>query len=86
MTPTRTPEGKWIIFEVSMGTQLERWPVDAKMLLIAGTHTAQAPEGVEPKVPPAPPTHVGVPKAPTVSIPEAEEKPVKKAKSKPEAE
>ena len=61
--PTKTPEGMWVVFDVRTGAQLDRWPVDAKILVANGTHSFEAPEGVEPKLPPAPPRHVGAPRA-----------------------
>ena len=36
---SRTPEGKVVLFEVSTGTRLTRWPVDAKAMLAAGDFT-----------------------------------------------
>ena len=61
----KTPEGKWVIFD-EKGEQLERWPVDAKLLVQNGTHSLEAPEGVEAKLPSAPPRHVGAPRAKAV--------------------
>jgi hypothetical protein len=67
----KTSDGKWILFEVATGAQVEHWSVDARVLLANGSHTAEPPEGVE-VVPPARlPEHVGVPKAPVVTLFEA---------------
>lgn len=79
----KTPEGKWVVFEVSTGKQLERWPVDAKTLVADGTYSLTAPDGVEPKVDDGPPEHVGVPKTPVSTIPEA---PVKRGPGRPRKE
>jgi hypothetical protein len=67
----KTVEGKWVLFTVPAGEQVEHWPVDAKILLKNGTHSLEPPEGIEVHVPPAPPQYVGVPKAPVATIFEA---------------
>lgn len=88
----KTTDGKWIVFDAKTGKQLERWPVDAKLLLANGECTAEPPEGVDPVVPVAPPRHVGVPRAPVARVfeapPEGEEPAAKppKAPKPPKAE
>jgi hypothetical protein len=42
--PERTPEGRWVIYDVATGARIERWPIDAKDFLKAGTHTTKPPE------------------------------------------
>jgi hypothetical protein len=61
----KTPEGKYVVFDEN-GQQIERWPIDAKLLVQNGSHSFEAPEGVEPKLPLAPPRHVGAPRAKAV--------------------
>lgn len=43
--PQRTPEGKWVIWEVSTGYRLERWPVDAREIVASGDYTYDSPSG-----------------------------------------
>jgi hypothetical protein len=52
MTPTRTPEGKWYLWEVSTGIRLERWPVDASPMVNGGAYVFAPPAGAAPS--PAP--------------------------------
>ena len=59
-------EGKWILFAVDTGEQLEFWAIDAKALLALGTHTTEPPAGVELAAPTLPPQHVQVPPTPLV--------------------
>lgn len=59
----KTPDGKWVVFDRTTGSQLERWPIDAKVLLDNDTHTAEPPEGKVAVVPKGPPRRVGVPVA-----------------------
>lgn len=47
-TPTRTPEGKWVLYDVSTGERMERWPVDARGMIESGGYTADAPHGALP--------------------------------------
>ena len=60
--PYVTPEGKWLLWDVATGQQLERWSVDAKILLHNGTHVSEPPAGVEPQLPPGPPAAVQPPR------------------------
>lgn len=72
MATLRTPEGKWILWltqdvingsgqvMAAKGSQIERWAVDAKLLIANGEAVTEPPENVEPKLPPAPPRHVEV--------------------------
>lgn len=84
--PIKTPEGKWVVFEVATGKQLERWPVDAKHLVADPAYSYAPPEGVEPQVDPGPPTHVGAPKAVTASVFEAPDaEPAKRSRKKAES-
>ena len=39
MTPERTPEGKQVIYTVSTGQRVVRWPVDARSMLATGAYT-----------------------------------------------
>ena len=45
--PKRTPTGKWVIYEVATGQQVERWPVDARRMIECGEFSAEPPEGQE---------------------------------------
>jgi hypothetical protein len=63
----KTTEGKWIVWDAK-GQQLERWPVDARLLLKNGECTAEPPEGVTVSPPATAPTHVGVPQAPVATL------------------
>jgi hypothetical protein len=69
----KTLEGKWVLWKVDTKEQVEHWPVDARLLLMNGSHTQEAPDGVEPQLRPEPPRHVGVPRAPVATIFEAPE-------------
>lgn len=69
--PLKTSEGKWIVFDRA-GRQLERWPIDAKLLLQNGEVTDEAPAGQDVKLPPALPAHVGAPKAVVAQVFEGE--------------
>jgi hypothetical protein len=40
--PERTQFGKWVLYERTTGTRLERWPVDARGMLESGDY-ADAP-------------------------------------------
>lgn len=62
----KTGEGKWVLFAVTNGEQAEFWPIDAKAMLAAGSHTTEPPTGIEPKVPVAPPKNVAPPKTAVV--------------------
>jgi hypothetical protein len=64
----KTAEGKWVVFDQATGRQLERWPVDAKLLVESGAYTLDPPEGVDPVLPKAPPRHVGIPTAPVAKM------------------
>ena len=64
--PLRGAEGKWILFAVDTGEQSEFWPIDGKALLSLGSHTAEPPAGVEPKIPKPPPRHAEVLATPVV--------------------
>jgi len=79
----KTPEGKVIVFAASTGQQLERWPVDAKLLLANGEATLEAPEGVDVQLAPPAPTRVGVQSTPVVTTPGSGDPgdPLKKAKA-----
>jgi hypothetical protein len=72
----KTAEGKLVLFDVATGEQREFWPIDARALIELGSHSTEPPEGVAAVPPPQPPTRVGVPKAPTVTVHEAVEAPV----------
>lgn len=85
----RTPEGKVVLFDLETGEQREFWPIDASALVAAGTHSAEAPEGVVPKPPVELPRNVGAPKvvvadnppeAPPEEPEDAPEAPKKKAR------
>jgi hypothetical protein len=60
--PTRTPEGKWVLYDRVTGERLVRWPVDARGMLESGGYTAESPDGAEPS---AAPEHV----APSIPAP-----------------
>lgn len=64
----KTVEGKWVLFPVDGGQQIERWPIDGKLLLDSGEYTTEPPEGVEAKVPKSPPRHVGAPTSAPASV------------------
>lgn len=79
----KTADGKAIIFDCdpqskTYGQQIERWPVDARILIDNGTHSYDPPEGVEAVAPKLPPRRVGVPAAPVVKVFEAPEPKKKK--------
>ncbi len=90
----KTPEGKVLLWD-RQGKQHEQWPIDARaMLLEKGAdeepnYTAEPPEGVDLKLPPAPPRSVTIPKAPVARTfdapppadPEAAPPPKRKKKS-----
>lgn len=76
----KTTDGKWVIFDAETGAQLERWPVDARILIDNGTHTLEPPEGVEAVVPSAPPRHVGAPRSAAAKVFEAGDAPAKRKK------
>jgi hypothetical protein len=63
----RTSDGKWVLFDLETGEQREFWPIDARALVKAGTHSTEPPEGVEPVPPPQPPRFVGAPRAAAAS-------------------
>jgi hypothetical protein len=67
----KTLEGKWVLWKVDTKEQVEHWPVDARLLLMNGSHTQEAPDGVEVQAPPELPKHVGVPKAAVATVFEA---------------
>lgn len=69
--PIKTPDGKWVVFRVATGEQLERWPVDARHLVTDPAYSLTAPDGVVPKVAAPPPQHVGVPQTPVTKMYEA---------------
>ena len=64
----KTIEGKWVLFAVATGQQVEHWPVDAKLLLQLGSHTAEPPAGVDVVPPPTVPKYVGAPRAPVATV------------------
>ena len=65
MTPTRTPEGKWRIYERTTGQVLDRWPVDARGMLESGAFTADPPESGEAHTA----TVTAAPQPPPVEVP-----------------
>lgn len=44
MQVQNTAQGKQVVYDVSSGQRLERWPVDAKAMIAAGTHSYE-PQG-----------------------------------------
>jgi hypothetical protein len=48
MTPDRTSEGKWVLYQCATGKRLERWPVDARAMLASGDYTADPSNGQVP--------------------------------------
>lgn len=45
MTPERTPEGMWVLYQATTGTRVLRWPVDGRGLLETGAYTADPTNG-----------------------------------------
>ena len=45
MTPERTPEGMWVLYQATTGTRVLRWPVDGRGLLATGAYTADPTNG-----------------------------------------
>ena len=64
-----TADGKTVLFDVGTGEQRAFWPVDAKALLAAGSHSMEPPKGAKVIVPVMPPATVGVPVAATPVLP-----------------
>lgn len=48
MQVAKTAQGKVLLWDNETGEPVERWPVDAKGMLAAGTHSATPVEGKEP--------------------------------------
>jgi hypothetical protein len=73
-----TGEGKWVLFDLKTGEQRDFWPIDARKLVAAGTHSTEPPKGVVPVAPLMPPERVGMPAKPaaTVAVAEPEPEPV----------
>lgn len=69
----KTSEGKWVLFDVATGAQAEFWPIDARLLLDAGSHSTEAPTGVAVSQPQSAPRRVGVPKTAVAKHAEADE-------------
>lgn len=53
MTPERTPEGKWVLYHGTTGQRIERWPVDARGMLVSGDYLAAPAPAVAEEVAPA---------------------------------
>jgi len=79
----KTPEGKAVVWLTATRERLERWPVDAKLLLANGEATYDPPEGAAPVAVQELPTRVGVAPTPVVTTPGSGDPgdPLKKAKA-----
>jgi hypothetical protein len=64
----KTSDGKWVMFDLATGEQREYWPVDAKALIAAGTHSAEPPAGTSARSPFQPPKHVPAPRSASASV------------------
>jgi hypothetical protein len=81
-----TGEGKWVLFDLATGEQRDFWPIDARKLVAAGTHSAEPPKGVVPVAPLMPPERVGMPAKPSATVAVAEPEPVAEPVAVPAAE
>jgi len=47
MQVEKTAQGRWVLYDTKTGERIERWPVDARGMLDAGTHTITPPDNAK---------------------------------------